>query len=306
VTITFCGDNAFAIRHQLQELVTAFVATHGANAVERLDGGSLTIPQLREQVSAITFFAPERLLILKGSSVSKDFFAELGEVVDNVPDGVTLVIVEGQLDKRTRTYKALKAKTDFRECGLLSEREVQEWMIAMAQKAGGELSPQLARLLLERVGNDQWQLLSEIEKLTAWDKQISQETIELLVIPNLEASAFALLDAVMAGREAESQQLLTQMKLRSDPYEFFGLLVWQVHALAMVAYAPAMSGAELAQKSSLKPFVIQKSQQLARRLGAARVAAIVEAIAQLDMQLKSSGIDAWLLVGQGMSKVGRA
>jgi len=306
VTITFCGDNAFAIREQLGVLTQKFMTTHGANAVERLDGANLTAPQLREQVSAVTLFAPERLLILKDASSNKDLFAELGEIAAHAPDGVTLVIVEGILDKRTKTYKTLKAKTDFRELASLSDNALQKWITEEVKAKGGMIKPAEVRALLERVGNDQWQLSSEIEKLLAWEKTITIETIEELVTPNLEASAFGLLDAAMAGRTTESKQLLQQMKMRSDPYEFFGLLVWQVHALAMVASAPAtLSGGELAQKTGLKPFVLQKSQQLARKLGTPKVRQMVEDIAGLDMQLKSSGVEPWLLVEQGLSKVGR-
>lgn len=305
VTITFCGDNTFAIRQQLDELVAKFVAVHGANAVERLDGTTLTSAQLREQVSAVSLFAPERCIVLKNASANKDLFAELGDIAAATPDGVTLVIVEGVLDKRTKTYKTLKAKTDFRECLALNDAALQKWVLAAVKAQGGNMNEALARTLVERVGNDQWQLASEIAKLVAWDKNISAESIETLVMPNAEVSAFALLDAALAGRTAESKKMLQQMKLRSDPYEFFGLLVWQVQALALVGFAPSLNNAELAQKTGLKPFVLQKSQQLARRLGQEKIRSLVEDVAQLDVQLKSTGVEPWILVEQGLGKIGR-
>lgn len=305
MTITFCGDNAFAIRQQLDEVVAKFVAAHGANAVERLDGTTLTPAQLREQVSAVSLFAPERCIVLKHASTNKELFSELGDIAAATPDGVTLILIEGVLDKRTKTYKALKAKTDFRECLSLNDAALQKWVLATVKAQGGEIDAPLARVVVDRVGNDQWQLSSEIAKLVAWDKKISAEAIEMLVMPNAEVSAFALLDAALAGHAEESKRLLQQMKLRSDPYEFFGLLVWQVQALALVGFAPSLSGAELAQKTGLKPFVLQKSQQLARRLGQEKVRRVVEDVAQLDVQLKSTGIEPWVLVEQALGKIGR-
>ncbi|HSX28553.1 MAG TPA: DNA polymerase III subunit delta [Candidatus Saccharimonadales bacterium] len=306
MTITLCGENTYAALQALATLRAAFVAKHGANAIERLEGADTTLAQLREQVSALSLFAPQRLIILKNPSAQKELFTELGDLAAEVGEGTTLVIVDGVLDKRTKTYKTLKAKTDFRDYAPLSDRELQQWVAAAVQERSGTITPQATAQLIDRVGNDQWQLTSEIDKLVALDKTVSADNVELLTTPNLEVSAFALLDAVMAGKHADAARLLTQMKMRSDPYEFFGLLVWQVHALALVAFAPGgLSSTELSQQTGLKPFVLQKSQQLVRRLGQAKIKAVVEQIAQLDMQLKSTGVEPWLLVEQALGKVAR-
>lgn len=304
MTITLCGENSFAIRQAVSQLVTKFSQKFGVNAIERLDGSTLTAAQLKGQVEAVTLFAPERLLLLTEASSNKELFAELGEIAATVSNGVTLVVIEGVLDKRTKTYKALKAATDFREFAVLNDAALQKWVVQEVEAGGGQITPQVARQLVERVGDDQWQLKGEIEKLLAHHKTIAAEHIELLVTPNLEVSAFALLDAAMAGHPKEATRLLRQLKVRSDPYEFFGLLVWQVQALALVAYAPSLSPPELAQQTGLKPFVVQKSQTLARRLGQARIKEMVEHLATLDMQLKSTGVEPWLLVEQAIAKIG--
>lgn len=300
---TLCGENTFEVRQALDTVVTAFVQQHGANAVERLEGAATTVTQLREAVSAVSLFAPQRLVVLKNPSANKELFAALDELVSAVPDGSTLVVVDGSLDKRTKTYKTLKAATDFREFAALSEPQLLKWMQQKVSEGKGEMTPAAARLLLEYVGTDQWQLASEIEKLLACQSKITEETIRALVTPNLQASAFALLDAALAGRAEAAQRQLRQLRASSDPYEFFGLLVWQANALALVAAAPKMSSAELASQSGLKPFVVQKSQGLVGRMGTAKVRAIVEVLATLDMQLKSTGVEPWLLVAQALDKI---
>lgn len=303
MVITLCGENAFEVRQALDAVVAAFVQHHGANAVERLEGATTTTTQLREAVSAVSLFAPQRLVILKNPSANKELFTPLDELVSAVPDGSALVVVDGALDKRTKTYKTLKAKTDFREFAALSESQLLKWMHQKVSDGKGEMTPAAARLLMEYVGSDQWQLAGEIEKLLAFQPNITEETIKKLVTPNLQASAFALLDAALAGRADATHQQLHQLRASSDPYEFFGLLVWQANALALVAAASKMSSTELASQSGLKPFVVQKTQGLVGRMGTAKVREIVETLATLDMQLKSTGIEPWLLVAQALDKI---
>jgi DNA polymerase III delta subunit len=153
------------------------------------------------------------------------------------------------------------------------------------------------------VGSDQWQLASELEKLLALDPHITTKTMQQVVIPTLQTSAFALLDAALAGRSAHARQLLQELRTQSDAYEFFGLLVWQATTLALVAAAPRMNSAELASQTGLKPFVLQKSQQLAGRLGKAKVQQIIETLANVDVQLKSSGVEPWVLLEQAVGKI---
>jgi DNA polymerase-3 subunit delta len=303
MTITLCGPNAYEVRNALNALVKAFTKKHTTNAIERLDGITVTPPQLREQVSALSLFASQRLIILKDPSANKELFVALEDILGQVQDGVTLVVVDNVLDKRTKTYKVLKSKTDFREFAIPSEPQLLQWITKRVQDSGGQIAPADARLLLEYVGDDQWQLASEIEKLLAFNVTITAATIQNAVVPALQTSAFSLLDAALGGNSVEAQKLLANLRVGSDPYEFFGLLVWQANALALVAMAPKISSAELVKVTGLKPFVLQKSQSLASRLGEEKVRQIVAVLATLDIQLKSTGIEAWALVAQAIDKI---
>lgn len=303
MVITLCGDNTYEVQHAMAVLIKSFTKKHGANAIERLDGVTVSLGHLREQVSALSLFASKRLVILKDVSRNKELFSELEALIPQVQDEVTLVVVDGALDKRTRTYKVLKAQTDFREFAALSESQLLRWISDQVKNRGGEIAAADATLLLEYAGGDQWRLAGEIEKLLAFGPRIAAADIKKVVVPSLEASAFNLLDAALNGRVAETQRLLAILRTQSDPYEFFGLLVWQANALAIAAVAPRMSSADLAKRSGLKPFVLQKSQGLAVRLGEAKVRRIVDILANLDMQLKSTGVEPWALVGQALDKI---
>ncbi len=144
---------------------------------------------------------------------------------------------------------------------------------------------------------------NEIEKLASYQPQITRVAIDDLVEANPQADAFAVLDATFAGDAKKCAQLLATLKTGEDPYKFFGLLASQTHALAIIAAAGARPADQIAKIAGLHPFVVRKTQPLANKLGAKRVARITQIVADCDWQLKSTGADPWQLVEVALQKI---
>lgn len=304
MVITLVGENDFERRRARDQLVASAVEQYGPHAVVFMDAEQADEQEFRERLCAPSLLVPASMVVLQGVGANKRLAEKLLDLMADIPEGNTLVLSESSLDKRTSLYKTLKKETDFREFPQRDVRYLQKWAVDQAAALGGTLGSHEAAQLVERVGTDQWQLAQEIDKLVAFNPHITTEVIDRLVEPNLEVSTFALLDATLAGRSEESRHLLAVLRQRSDPYELFGLLAWQMNTLALLATAPAnLSPAEISRQTGIKPFVLQKSQAIVRRFGETGVRQLVDELATLDMRLKTGGGDPWLLVEQTMAAI---
>lgn len=301
--ITLTGENTFAITAAERQLVAAFTEKHGAHGVEKVDAEDLTLARLPDLLQGATLFAPARLVILKNLGANKPMLELLAEALTKVPEDTVLVIADGALDKRTKFYKFLKTKSDFKEFAALGDAQLASWAQGEAIRLGGALGAAEARFLVERTGHDQWRIANELEKLVHFQHEISHAAIEQLVDATPEGTAFELLDAALAGKSARLHTLLLALKINEDPYKLFGLLASQVHALAVVTTAGQRTPDVIAKESGLHPFVVRKTQSVARRLGPARVANIAKDVATCDMQLKSTSADPWDLLQLCLQKV---
>ena len=297
------GANDFAARQALDELLSATVNKHGVHAVERTDGETLDPARLPELLQGMSLFAAERLVIIRDAGKNKLLWEALGDVIEKVPGEVALVLVEPAPDKRTRTYKQLQKYGQVRDFPELSERELVAWAAAAVKDAGGSIDARTATHLIRRAGTNQWQLWTELQKLVGARQTITIELIDQLVELSPQASAFELLDAVLAGRSNRAVELLDRLKASEDPYKLFGLLVSQVQSLALVVAAQGRSADMVAKDAGIHPFVVRKLQPLARAVSYKQLQKILAGVSLADTQMKSTGADPWVLLEQCLGKI---
>ncbi len=291
--VTLTGANDHLRKQELARRTAAFIAAYDAMAVERLDGDEATPERMREAIQSSPFLTERKLVILREPSKQKAFTENIGTILEEVSDTTDLIIYEPKLDKRSVYYRTLKKSTDFHEHTDLDAGSLARWAVDYLAAKEGKLSIRDATQLINRIGLDQQLLQSELDKLYAYDPQITLQTIELLTERTPQSTVFELLDAAFAGKTERAFALYKEQRaLRVEPQAIIAMLTWQLHTLAVIKGAGARSTEEIAQKAKLNPFVIRKNQTLVRGLGMARIRRLISDLLQLDIQLKSSSLDA--------------
>lgn len=297
------GANSFAIRQALDAMVAEQLNKYGVHSIDRIDGESIGVDDLTNLLQGVSLFAPERLVVMRSASNNKTLWDALGEWVERVPPGVMLVLVEPSPDKRTKTYKQLQKHAEVCDFPELTEPELARWLATAAGEAGGSIDAKTSMYLVNRVSIDQWRLYTELQKLIAFNSDITVESIDQLVELNPQATAFELLDCVLRGDIEKADDLLGRLRTTEDPYRLFGLLVSQVHVLAMVVSAAGKTADSIAKEAGVHPFVVRKMQPLVRDVTQARLRELILAVARTDINLKSSSVDAWVLVEQCLGRI---
>lgn len=277
----------------VRQMVDGFVAEHTDMGLERLDGEEASYERMHEAAQSLPFLAPKKLIILRTPSANKDFTEHFEQFLQDIPETNDVVLVEPKLDKRLSYYKQLKKETDFREFSLLDANGLARYLVDYAKQQGGALSSNDARLLIDRVGTNQLILQHEVDKLLAYDSNISRSAIELLTERTPQSNIFELLDAAFAGNRKRALELYKEQRaMQVEPQEIIAMVVWQLHRLAVVKVAGQRSYQAIAKDMGSKPYPIEKAQNLARRISLAQLKKMVTDLRTFDVRLKSESLDA--------------
>lgn len=275
---------------ELRQLVEAFVTAHSDMGLERLDGEEVSYERMVEAVQSLPFLASRKLVVLRAPGKNKDFTENFEKFIDEVADTNDVLIVESKLDKRLSYYKQLKKLTEFREFRMLDAHGVVRFASEYVKGEGGVLSAADARYLVERVGANQLLVQHEIDKLLAYDTQVSRANIDMLTDASPQSTIFELLDSAFAGNTQRAMKLYKEQRtLGEEPQKIIAMLAWQLHILAVVKTAGERPTDAVAREAKLSPFVVQKSAGLARRLTLARLKELVTELRVLDQRTKTDG-----------------
>lgn len=293
MTITLTGANSFLLKSELDHLTHAFSAEHGDLALEKLDGEEAPYDRITESIQSLPFLAIKKMVVLKTPGFNKQFAENIEDLLAGVPETTELIIVEPKLDKRLSYYKILKKKTDFREYQELDIAGLANWLAKTAQNRGGQLKLADARYLVERAGANQQLLSNELNKLLSYRTAVTKETIDLLTDQTPQSTIFELLDAAFAGNAQRALALYGEQRaLKVEPQQILAMIAWQLHVVAVIKTAGQRSSDEVARDAKISPFVVRKSQSIARKLTLAELKQLVSNALRLDVRLKSESIDA--------------
>lgn len=272
--------------------MTEFVAEHGDLALERLDGEEAEFARIREAVTGLPFLASKKLIILRSPGKNKQFVENFEQLFAEIPETNDIVLVEPKLDKRLAYYKFLKKNTDFKEFSELDLNGLAKWLVEAAKELKTSISLNDARYLVERAGHNQQNLSNEIDKLALYNSKITRQTIDLLTEASPQSTIFELLEAAFAGNTRKTLQLYAEQRaLKVEPQQIVAMLAWQLHVLAVIKAGGDRTADMIAKEARLSPFVVRKSQVIARQLSLAQVKQLISDLLDIDTRSKRLPLD---------------
>lgn len=286
---TIVGKNSFMAHQALSDLKQQFIKKNGQSGLKELSAEDATYDDVAEGIFSIGLFSEATMLILRDISKNTHLQDKLTDQLENVPSESELVLYDPNIDKRSVFYKTLQKKTELIDAKPLDERAVGAWTKEHFKELGGELSLGDANLLAQRVNFDQWALKNELDKLINISQKPTRKLIEEVVDESFNETIFRLTDLAFSGQKQKAVELYREMlENRIDPHYVLSMLIWQLHIVLVAAWmSDGKSMDETAKEAKISPYVLKKSQGLARRTTKAELRAVVAAAAELDIGLKT-------------------
>lgn len=292
MVITLVGANGFGLDIELHKLVQAFVEQYDELSLERIDCQEAEIEQIQQALTGLPFLSAKKMVVLRSPSANKQFTELAITLLDALPETTDLIIVEAKLDKRLALYKYLKKSTDYREFAELDNYKLASWLGDEAKAGQGSINANDARYLIDRVGTNQLLLANELQKLLLYEPKITRQTIDLLTEATPQSNIFDLLEAAFNGKTERAIHIYEEQRIQKvEAVQIVAMLSWQLNVLAIIKTAGDRSSDQIAKEAKINPFVIGKSQAIARTISYQRLKTLVADLLDIDVKSKSRTID---------------
>lgn len=305
------GENAYARTRVIEGIVGSTTV-----APERYDGTDMTDGQLADCIAGGMLFSTERLIIISSLSDNKPLWEKLADWTDRIAADTTVVLIEPKPDRRTKSYKTLSKLANVSVVDMLTDRqagEARHWLQGQARDLRVSLSAdQQSRMVAsamratDRPGYyviDQQLLDNALHSLMALDEVTDDHITAVLPEPTAD-NVFELMEAALSRDTSRVATLLHNLQLTSDPYMVMGLIVsqWsQLLALVIAKQSPDVVAAHIGASA----FVLKKLAVHARALSSERVKSLTQLLTDLDIQLKSTGMDPWTAVARFIGELSK-
>ena len=286
-----CGDNEF-------EKQAALVALVGDADVVRYDGEELTLADMQEITIGQTLFSQSAVYVISKLSENPDIWPRLPEI--SFDDNNTIILIEGKLDKRTKTYKWLQKVAKTQEFVPLSDRQKPQlitWCETQTHERGYKLTRKQIGMLIDRLGFDQLRLSNFLDQLALAEK-ITDALINDLVPLARSENVFDLFVAALSKDYETVHSIISYLESESGTdgaYQTMGLLASQATNLVALVLAGGDNNM-VAADLSVNPYVLQRLPSSARTIDIEHLKRINDALFQADLQMKTTGVNPWLLI----------
>lgn len=273
----------------------------------KLDGETVTMNELVECVEALPAMCERTCVLvhdLDFEKLSDPDREALVDLLSDAPDTCTLIFWQDTVGfpQKTKKMKELLALID--EAGAVvdldarTRQDLVKFVVTECGKSDRVISAYTAEYLIDNVGEDMSNLVTEIEKLCNFaEREITQADIDSVCIRSLEATAFQMIDALLDNqfdRVFRSLGILFDMK--TEPMMILGALVSTYSDM----YRAKVIAHEGGQQRDLKKLFPQayksdfKLRNAFRRAGRFSMPALrksLELLAEADTKLKSTSVD---------------
>lgn len=257
------------------------------------EGKGIDIKAVIDLAETLPFFADRRLLVFENTGFFKSAGADLADYIKDVPETTYFIFVENEVDKRSKMYKAVKAKGHVVELPFQDETTLKKWILGQVRRENKQISESTVLYLLNKVGTDMGNLQKELEKLFCYtlDKAgITPEDVDAVCVTQISNHIFDMVNAVADKQQERALHLYYELlALKEPPMRILFLMtrqyriLYQVKALLKKNYGRK----EIASKAGLHPFAAGKYIEQARYFHSRELRSIMEDSAETEESVKT-------------------
>lgn len=295
------GTDHYRLAEKLKELKTGFNQKRdkaGLNVVD-LVGEELLLSQFQQEALTMPFLGEKKMIIIKNALANKKIGAELvGWLKDNQKriDNIICFVdfIEADKVKVDRKNKLILTGALFKylapgeyvwEFNLMNSQNLAHWLNRYLAQKSIKAEPTAVTELIIRVGNDLFQMVAELDKLSALrtGEKILAVDIKNNINYKFDDNIFNLVDSFGNRKRSLALKLISdQLNFGSHPLVILSMIVRQFKIILRTKE----SGTS-ALKLKLHPFVFSKARLQGQNFTKEQLIRILNKLLNLEKQLKS-------------------
>ncbi len=275
--------------------------------------------KLSDLIKTVSFFEEKRLVVVKNSfSTGKLVTTLIKEWKLGSDKQIILVFAENsgekELSKKDKVlFKLLCDKGSIvKHFETLSGKQLETWVSKEIKEGEVDIEPAALKKLISYISStptrsepvdpsNTWRLRQEIDKLINYkifdsknDGIITEQNVELLVLPDEDPNIFEAVDAMASKNKFRAAATLyDHLESGTDPYYIFSMVIYQFRNLLKVKSLAnnAVPYSNIARKTGLNPFVVKKTYEQCKKFDLDELKRLFSSLAQIEIAVKSGNAD---------------
>lgn len=302
-----CGTEKMLVAHNTKKLIERVAGKEPSDFNYHTFSNEFDVNELAAALQVVPFVSEYNVVVVKDLDFSAFSSADGEKIIDLISavSGETVVILtfptmlqekEGAKDKKLKALANKKGTVI--ELNKLTGYALQKKLVSWASKRNIVLNPDAAALMVEYSGTDLNTLKNELEKLCSYvgeGGEITIRQVETLVTKNLESSIFDLSKAVINHDSTTAFKVLDRLIYqKEEAVSILGTLamayvdMYRVRIAIKCGYRSTDLSKWFLYKSE---FRLKNAENNCKKMSTAVLRKSINAIAQTDVNLKSTRAD---------------
>lgn len=263
--------------------------------VERtmMRAGEVTGSEIIE-VSSPSLFAEDRAIIFqKTEDAGKDAAEILLRAVRDPAPGIYFLIEHSGGGRTKAMVSKFSRIAEVHDAAPIKPAQRIGWVRQEFRAHGVRPTPDVVQALLESVGSDLRELSSAIAQLVSdTEGELTVASVRAYYTGVAEVSGFDIADLAVAGKTSQALASTRRaLQLGISPVALAAALSSKVGGIARLYSTRGGNPRQLAATVGMAPWLVEKTQRVARRWSGESVSEAVVLMADLDAEVKGQGGD---------------
>ena len=256
------------------------------------DSDNASVKDIIDVCETLPFFAQKRLVIMENTGFLKSSNDELADYIKHIPDYLVIVMVEKDVDKRNKVYKAVDSVGYVCEMKPQTTATLEKWIAGLLAKDNLKISREACDLILDKTGAGMDYIKQETEKLISYCQGrdvVTVEDVEKVCATQTTSHIFDMISAIANKKQQQALDLYYDLlELKEPPMRILYLIVRQFNGIlqAKELAARGLSSKEIASAIKVAPFVAGKYLSQAKYFTTDTVKDILNECADIEERVK--------------------
>lgn len=289
------GDEPYLVKHYKNRLKKAIIPEDESMNYAFFDSMPENITSITSFADTMPFFGDKRLVMLdKATAFKKD--TGLADYIPQIPETTTIIIVEEDVDKRTKLFKAIQKYGCITELKKVGLADIKLMLATRIKRAGKGITERDCEYLISCVGDDLNTLYNEVDKCIAYagdavgiDRKIINEVCSMQV----ENKIFDMVDAILAHNGDVVYKLYGDLlTLRENAFGIMAVIRKNYSRLLMISELSedGCSVSEIAARTKTADWLVKKQLSKVRGFNPKRLKDSIECIVDTEYSIKAGNI----------------
>ncbi len=287
------GEEAYLKKQYKHRFIKAMLPEGDTMNYACYEGKNTDIREVIDLAETLPFFADRRLIVFEDTGFFKSSGGDLADYIGEMPDTTYFIFIENEVDKRSKLYKAVKAKGYIAELGVQDESTLRRWIQGLVAKEGSQMAPADITYFLNKVGTDMENITKELEKLFCYaidrDK-LTGEDIDAVCTTQITNHIFEMVNAVAAKQQRRALDLYYDLlALKEPPMRILFLLIREYRMLFQVKalMQQGCTKKEIAARAGIHPFAAGRYMEQAKKFRLEELRDVMEEGADTEERVKT-------------------